>query len=458
MKVIVCGAGQVGFNIARYLSNEKNQVTVIDHCPDRLRKIGDSLDVRCVLGAASHPTILEKAGADDADMIIAVTLSDEVNMVACEVAHSLFQITKKIARIRHPHYLDPLWGHLFQTDHLPIDVIISPELEVAQAILNRLNVPGTTEVIPLVDDHVRLLGVLCTENTPLINTSLRQLSALFPDLNIVVIAIIRSGKTIIPSPDDQILEDDEVLFVVDTGHVERAMFAFGHEESAARKIIIFGGGNIGHYLAQKIEQSSSPLSVKIIEINLNRAEEIALDLKKTIILHGDVLDVTVLDEAGVDEADTVIAVTDNDEVNILSSLLAKKRGCKKNFALSNRHDYGSLMPQLGIDVAISPSDITVSTVLHHVRGGKIRAIHSLRQGFGELLEADVQEGSSLISIPLKDLKLPTGVIVGAIVREGQVINPRGSTMIQVQDRIILFSPTDQMKKVEKIFSFSTEYI
>jgi trk system potassium uptake protein TrkA len=457
MKVIVCGAGQVGFNIARYLANEKNDVTVIDQRPDLLRRLGDTLDVRCVQGYASHPPVLEAAGAADADMIIAVTAADETNMVACQVAHSLFNVTTTIARVRHQNYLQPIWSNLFSRDHLPIDVIISPELEVARAVMRRLKVPGATEVIPLAGDKVRLIGVRCTVDTPVVNTPLRQLTVLFPDLNIVVIGIVRDGRAIVPSAEDQMLPGDEVMFVVDTQHVPRAMTAFGHEEAEARRIVIFGGGNIGRCLAQEIEALPSAVTAKVIELDTETAEEAARQLEDTVVLNGDVLDTAILEEANVGSAETVVAVTNDDETNILSALLARRMGCKRVMALANRPDYGALMSQLGIDVVILPRAITVSTILHHVRRGRIHAVHSLREEFGELIEADAPETSSLVGRPLKELKLPSGVLLGAIVRDGKVINPRGATVVQANDRVVLFAPSDAVKKVEKMFSVRLEY-
>jgi len=457
MKVIICGAGQVGFAIARYLANENNDVTVIDQRPELLRTIGDTLDVRCVVGFASHPTVLEQAGATDADMIIAVTAGDEVNMIACQVAHSLFNVTKTIARVRQQSYLQPVWANLFARDHLPIDVIISPEIEVARAITRRLQVPGAIEMIPLAGDKVRLIGVRCTDETPLVNTPLRQLTVLFPDLNIVIIGIIRKGRAIVPTAEDRMLPGDEVMFVADTRHMARAMAAFGHEEPEARRIVVFGGGNIGLCLAQQIEILPSGVTAKVVELDRAKAEEAARALHHTMVLHGDVLDGAILAEANVAQAETVVAVTNDDETNILASLLAKRLGCGRVMALVNKADYASLMSELGIDVVISPRAITVSNILHHVRRGRIHAVHSLREGFGELIEADALETSPMVGKPLKDVRLPPGVLLGAVVRDGKVINPRGHTVVQVHDRVILFAPSEAVKKVEKMFSVSLEY-
>ncbi|HER26103.1 MAG TPA: Trk system potassium transporter TrkA, partial [Rhodospirillales bacterium] len=375
MKVIVCGAGLVGSNIARHLSMENNDVTIVDQSAELVRRISDSIDVNGVVGHASHPDILELAGANDADMIIAVTYADEVNMVACQVAHSLFDVPTKIARIRNQSYLETMWANLFSRDNLPIDVIISPEIEVARAVTRRLQVPGAFEMIPLVDDKVRLLGVRCKEDCPLVHTPLKQLTKLFPDLNIVIVGLMRDNVPSVPSGDDQMQPGDEVYFVVETGHLPRAMAAFGHEESEARRLLIFGGGNIGLFLAQQVEKEFPWVRTKIIESDSKRAEAISGQLEKTIVLNGDVLDREVLEEANIGATETVVAVTNDDETNILASLLAKRMGTRRVVTLINKDTYEPLVASLGIDVVVSPRHITVSIILQHVRRGRIHSVH-----------------------------------------------------------------------------------
>ncbi len=457
MKVIVCGAGQVGFNLSRHLSQENNDVTVIDQSPELIRKIGDSLDVKGLVGHASRPDVLERAGADDADMIIAVTFTDEINMLACQVAHSLFNVPTKIARIRHQSYLQPMWSNLFSRDHIPIDVIISPEIEVARAVTRRLRVPGAFEMIPLADDKVRLLGVRCTDTCPLVNTPLRQLSQLFPDLNIVVVGILREGATIVPSPEDQMLAGDEVYFVVDSEHLLRAMVAFGHDETEARSLLILGGGNIGLFLAQEIEREHPRVIAKIVESDDERAESIASQLERTVVLKGDVLDEQILEEANVGATETVVAVTNDDETNILASLLAKRSGSRRAITLINNMAYEPLITSLGIDVVVSPRIITTSTILQHVRRGRIHSVHSIKDNFGELIEAEALETSDLVGPPLKEVKLPAGVLIGAIVRDGKVITLHGDTVIEAKDRIVLFAAAEAVRKVEDLFSVQLEY-
>ncbi len=457
MKVIVCGAGQVGFHIARHLSLENNDVTVIDQSPDLIRRISDTLDAQGIVGHASHPDVLEKAGARDADMLIAVTYADEVNMIASQIAHSLFEVPTKIARVRHQSYLDPAWANLFSRDHMPIDVIISPEIEVARAVARRLKVPGAFEMISLADDKVKLVGVRCSDDCPVLHTPLRQLAQLFPDLNLVVVGLLRDSKTIVPSADDHMLPGDEVYFVVDSEHLMRAMTAFGQEEMEARRVLILGGGNIGLFLAEEIEREHPWVNTKIIERDTERAEFIAGKLERTTVINGDVLDPEILQEANVGATETVVSVTNDDETNILASLLAKRYGVQRAVTLINASAYEPLIASLGVDVVVSPRNITVSTVLQHVRRGRIHAVHSLRDNFGELIEAEAMETSSLVGAPLRDAKLPQGVILGAIVRNGQVISPRGTTIVEDKDRVVLFATADNVRKVEKMFAVQLEF-
>ena len=457
MKVIVCGAGQVGYNIARHLALESNDVTVVDQSPELVRRINDNLDVNGIVGQASHPAVLDQAGARDWDMLISVTATDEVNMVACQVAHSIFEVPTKIARIREQGYLSPLWANLFFRDNMPIDVIISPEIEVARAVTRRLQVPGAFEMIPLVEDKVKLIGVRCDDDCPLVNTPLRQLTQLFPDLSIVIIGLMRDGQPIVPTSEDQMLPGDEVYFVVDSEQVGRAMAAFGHEETEARRLLIFGGGNIGFFLAQEIEREHHWVRTKIIESDRERAESIAGKLEKTMVIQGNVLDSEILEEAGVATTETVVAVTNDDETNILASLLAKRYGCQRAITLINKGTYENLINSLEIDVTVSPRNITVSTILQHIRRGRIHSVHTLREGFGELIEAEALETSELVGRPLKEVNLPSGVLLGAIVRDGQMICPGGSTVVEPHDRIVLFAAAEVIRKVEKMFSVQLEY-
>jgi trk system potassium uptake protein TrkA len=389
-------------------------------------------------------------------MIIAVTLYDEVNIVACEVAHSLFNVPTKIARIRQHSFLEPVWADLFSREHLPIDVIISPEIEVAQAISRRLAVPGAFDMIPLAEDKVRVIGVRCTADCPIVNTPLRQLTELFPDLHIVIVGIVHEENAFIPKSTDQMFPGDEVYFVADTEHVPRALAAFGYQEQEAHRMVIIGGGNIGLNLAKLIE-ATPDMTARIVERDQARARKIASMLPDTMVTWGDGLDAEILEEINIRSADTVVAVTDDDETNILGSLLAKRYGVERTIALANKTTYSSLVTTLGIDVLVNPRAITVSTILQHIRRGRIRAVHSLRDGFGEIIEAEALETAPLVGSQIREGKLPSGVIIGAIVREGEVIIPRGDTDVRARDRIVLLATSGSVKKVEKLFAVRLEF-
>ncbi|AXO14997.1 MULTISPECIES: Trk system potassium transporter TrkA [Thalassospira] len=458
MKVIICGAGQVGFHIAKYLAAENNDVTVIDQSEELVRKISDTLEVKGIIGFGSHPDVLQQAGAEEADMLIAVTFADEVNMTACQVAHSLFNVPTKIARIRSQTYLQPEWASLFGREKLPIDVVISPEMEVARAVARRLQAPGAFDMIPFADDKVKILGIRCSDDCPVINTPLRQLHQLFPDLNISILGMIRGDKAVYPKGDDQMLAGDLVYLAVSSDQVDRAMSAFGHEDPEARRIVIFGGGNIALFLAEEINKNFPGVTTRLVEADPERARYVAQKLpKKSVVLRGDVLDPELLEEANVGNAEAVVALTNDDETNILASLLAKRYGCPRALTLINKSTYNSLVSELGVDVVISPRMTTVSTILHHVRRGRIRAVHSLSEGFGEVLEAEALETAPIVGKAIKDIAMPASVVFGAILRDGEVVMPRAATVIEANDRIVVFAGSEQIKKVEKMFAVRLEY-
>ena len=456
MKIVICGAGEVGSAIARYLAKEGADITVIDKRQDLVRQLSETIDVTAVVGYASHPDVLERAGLRDADMLIAVTHADEVNMVACEIAH-MFKVPTKIARVRAQTYLNPLWSDLFTDRGIPIDVIISPEVEVARAVKRRIEVPGALDVIPLADDKVRLVGVRCTAQTPILSTPLRQLTEMFPDMQIVIVGIKRGDRVIIPKAEDEMYEGDDVYFVVASDQCQRALIAFGHEEPTTRRTVILGGGNIGLFVAQQLEREHPEINVKIVELDRARAEFLSKEFKNTIIINGDVMDPEILSEAGVKDAETAIAVTQHDEINVLSSLLAKRKGAQRVITLVNKSDYNTLMGDLGVDVVVNPRAITVSRILQHVRRGRIHSVHSVQEDFGELIEADAMQTSPIVGKPLREVNLPSGTRFGAIIRKGKLIVPRAETVIDTGDRVILFAAKDVVKKVEKLFSVRLEY-
>ncbi|GJL84805.1 MAG: Trk system potassium transport protein TrkA [Micavibrio sp.] len=456
MRVIICGAGQVGYNIANYLSREDNDVTIIDVDAALISQINDDLDVNGVVGYASNPDTLKAAGANDADMIIAVTMSDEVNMVACQIGHSLFSIPKKIARIREQSYLDPAWSNLFSRSHMPIDVIISPELVIANDIYQRLSVPGTTFVNTLADGKAHMVGVICQEDCPVINTPLAHLSNLFSDLSFKVISILRNNKPIIPDDDEQLMVGDEAYFVTDTQHLQRVLAAFGHEEKEARKIVITGGGNIGLGLANMLRERNRGVQIKMIEKSGPRARYLSEQLEDVIILKGNGLDKEILEEASIENVETYVAVTNDDESNILGSLLAKQYGCQRVITLVNNEVYTPLVGPLGIDAMVLPKATIVATIMQHVRRGRIKGLHNLRDGFAEVVEAEVSETSSIANSSIKELNLPQDVIIGAVVREDEVIMPGPETVIKPDDLVVILASREQVQHVEKMFSVQVD--
>lgn len=457
MKVIICGAGQVGFGIAERLAAENNDVTVIDSAPDLIQTISDTLDVRGFVGHGSHPDVLARAGAKEADMIIAVTLHDEVNMVACQVAHSLFNIPTKIARVRAQSYLRSHWSDLFSREHLPIDVIISPEIEVGEMILRRLALPGAIDVVSFADGHIQVVGVRCEEDCAVVDTPLAQLTELFPDLAATVVGIIREGRLFVPHSQDQMLVGDDVVLIAAKDRVERTLAIFGHEEQQANRVVIVGGGNIGLFVATELEARHARSKAKIVEHSRERAIEIADKLTRTIILHGNALDEDILREADIEGVETMVALTNDDQVNILSAVMAKRLGCQRVLTLINNRGYSSILHSLGIDAFINPRAVTVSKILQHVRRGRIRGVHSIRDGEGEVLEAEALETSPLIGQPLRDLNLPDGVRIGGIYRNNEVLVPRGDTLILANDRIVIFALADKVSEVEHMFRVSLAY-
>ena len=457
MKVVICGAGQVGYGIAERLAAEQNDVSVIDSSPKLVNAISDQLDVRGFVGNGAHPDVLAQAGADQADMIIAVTLYDEVNMVACQVAHSLFNVPTKVARVRAQSYLQGRWRNLFAREHLPIDVIISPEIEVGDMVLRRLALPGAAETVRFADDQVVMVGIVCQEDCPVVDTPLRQLTDLFPDLGAVVVGVFRAGKLFVPKSSDQLLVGDLAYVVARRDQVRRTLGIFGHEEPEANRVVIAGGGNIGLYVAKALEQRQSKTRIKVIESSRERAVSIANELKRSVILHGSALDQAILEEADVSSADTMVALTNDDEVNILSCVMAKKMGCRRNLSLLNNPSYPAFANALGIDAYISPRTVTISRILQHVRRGRIRGVHSLQNGAAEVIEAEALDTSPLVGRPLRDIDLPDGIRVGAVFRGGKVLMPNGDMQIQARDRIVIFAMANRVRQVEQMFRVSLEF-
>ncbi|MEM6461645.1 MAG: Trk system potassium transporter TrkA [Pseudomonadota bacterium] len=457
MKVIICGAGRVGHGIAERLSTEENDVSVIDTSPPLIHAIRETLDVRGYVGHGAHPEVLAQAGADQADMIIAVTLYDEINMVACQVAHSLFNVPTKIARIRAQSYLASYYSDLFSRDNMPIDVIISPEIEVGQMVLRRIALPGANDAVRFSEDSITMVAIECLEDCPVVNTPLEQLSDLFPDLTATVVGVWRDGNLIVPHSSDQLITGDLAYVICDRDHVRRTLGLFGHEEPEATRIIISGGGNIGFFVAKTIEERQPRTKIKIIEFDRERAVTIADELSRSVVLNGSSLDQQILVEADIQDGDLMVALTNDDQVNILSSVMAKRLGCKANLALINSPAFLDFTKTLGIDAHVNPRAVTISRILQHVRRGRILAVHSVLQGAAEVIEAQALDTSPIVGTQLRELELPQGIRIGAIFRDGKVMRPDGNSKIKTNDRVVLLARADSVRHVEQLFRVSLEF-
>ncbi|MCI4660280.1 MAG: Trk system potassium transporter TrkA [Neomegalonema sp.] len=453
MRIIVCGAGQVGYQISRQLASEGNEVVVIDVSPDLVRKISDTLDVRGIVGYASHPQVLEQANAQDADMLIAATYSDEVNMVACQVAHTVFKVPSKIARIRSQAYLMPQYTDMFMADHMPIDVTISPEMEVAKVMLRRLSAPTTFDSAFFMGGRLHALATRVVEECPIVNTPLKHIAELFSEIK--VCAYVRGGRLHLARPDDQLFVGDEVYFVARQGDVDRALDHFNQKSEPVRRVVLVGAGNIGVHLAELLEAQGK--RAKLIERNRARAENAAEVLERTIVIHGDGLDRTVLEEAGVGETEAIVTLTDDDKVNVLACSLGKQLGSKRGLALTNDPNLAPLADPLGIDAFVNPRSTTVSSILRHVRRGRIRELYALRDGEGELIEAKVLQTSQLHGKNLREIDMPPGALICAVLKGTEILLPHQDVRIEADDLVVIFSLKPAVPQVEALFRVSIDF-
>ncbi|NEV61005.1 Trk system potassium transporter TrkA [Thiorhodococcus minor] len=457
MKIIILGAGQVGTSVAANLVNEANDITVVDHNPDLLRELQDRFDLSTVMGHGAHPDVLLRAGAEDADMIIAVTNSDETNMVACQVAYTLFHTPTKIARVRAQSFLDR--PRLFGSDALPIDVTISPEALVTDYIIRLIENPGTLQVLDFASGRIRLVGVRAFHGGPLVGQELRTLHEHMPSVEARVAAIYRQDRAIQPEGDTIIEVDDEVFFVAAPKHIRAVMGELRRLDKPYKRILIAGGGNIGTRLAKALEPN---FRVKILERNLGHCKRVAEDLEKTIVLHGDAADQDLLLEENIENTDVFCAVTNDDEANIISAMLAKRLGARKVMALINRPAYVDLVQSGSIDIAISPQQATIGSLLKHVRRGDVVMVHSLRRGAAEAIEA-IAHGdkisSKVVGRRIGELKLPRGASIGALVRGDKVVIAHTDTLIEPEDHVILFLPDKRrIQEVERLFQVGVTFL
>jgi trk system potassium uptake protein TrkA len=453
MKILILGAGQVGSTAAFSLAREEaNEVTIVDRNPDVLRELQDRLDVRTVVGNASHPDVIERAGARDADIIIALTSSDEINMIACQIAFTLFHTPTRIARIRARAITsrEQLFG---PPNGIPVDVAISPASLVTDYIEQLIRFPGALQVLDFADGRVRLVATRARQGGALIGHPLRELPKHIPNVESRVVAMYRGGKGIIPDGDTVVQEGDEVFFIAARKDIRTVLREMRKLDDPVKKVVIAGGGNIGLDLARALEKSSH--QVKIIERDYQRARKISEQLTRTVVLHGDSADEELLLEENIDSADVFVAVTNAEEANILSAMLAKRLGARKVMALINKIAYAELVESGTIDIAISPQQITLGTLLAHVRRGDVVKVHSLRRGAAEAIEAvahgDVRE-SRVVGRVVEEIQLPRGATISAIVRGDEVLMAHHDTLIQADDHVILFiADRRQIDEVERLF-------
>ena len=456
MNIIICGAGRVGYTISKILTQQNHSVTVIDQSSEDIQKINENLDIKAIVGKATSPTILEKADTHDADMIIAVTRNDEINMLICQIASTLFNVPKKIARIRSQEYLNPKFSSLFSKENLPIDFIISPELEIAKSIQRKLEAPGASDNIPFAENRIRLLEILVEKNCPLINTKLNEITKKYPNLNANILGVIRDQKFIFLKKNDVLKINDKAYVIINSSQLRETLSAFGHNEKISTKILIIGGGNIGFNLAKNLENTIDDVRIKIIEKDKDRAELIANELNNTIVINGNGLDEDILEEANLPEVETVIALTNDDEDNLMSSVMVEKFSQnKRTMALINKPNYSLLQSSLKIDDLIDPRMDTVSTILKHVHKGTIETAYTILNGEYEVIEADIIETSELINKDLKNANLPDEIRIGAILRKDKILIPRSDSKFEKGDTVVFLTKSEQIPLVENMFRISS---
>ena len=458
MNILILGAGQVGSTAAYHLAREEaNEVTIVDTDPATLRELQDRLDVRTVVGHAAHPEVLKRAGAEDADMVIALTNSDEINMIACQVAYTMFQTPTKIARIRATEYITV--GDLLRQEAIPVDVWISPEELVTKHVEQLIHYPGAFQVLDFADGRVRMVGARAHRDGLLVGQQIKTLQEHIPGVEARIAAVYRGGQSILPEANTVIRENDEVFFTAARKDIRVVMSEMRKLEDPVRRVVIAGGGNIGYRLATALEQTNQ---VKVIERDKNRARVISERLAKAIVLHGDAADEELLLEENIDSSDIFVALTNAEEANILSAMVAKRLGCKKVMALINRPSYVELVESGDIDVAISPQQITIGSLLAHVRKGDMVKVHSLRRGRAEAIEAiahGTEDESKVVGRAIEDIALPPGTTINAIVRGERLIQAHHDTVVESDDHVILFM-TDrrQIDEVERLFEVAVKFV
>ncbi len=448
MRILIGGAGNVGRSIVDYLSQANNDIIVADIDKDHLNELAKEFDVQTMYGSISHPDIMEKMGASGADILIAVTDNDEVNLIACQVAHTLFQIPKKIARVDSEYFLNPLWNTLYSDKNLPVDLVISPDVEIAKAILNLVEIPGTTAVFPLADNKLYLLSFKCTDNCPLINTEISEIKKYY---NSPVIHIIREHKSFFAKPNEMVHAGDEIFILVEQDKVFDTLHDFGIIMKQTEKLLIFGGNAISYYIADVLEKDDGISSCKILEDDKKVARNLAENLNNTQIIRGEMMSDVILEEAEIRNTDVSIAVTEYDKDNLLASLIAKKYGVQHTISLVNSRLFDSLIDSEQDNIIVDRSLVTTSAMLQDLRKAKIDNAYCLKRGMGEVWEVRIDKDSLNSGKRIEDLCLPDKCKIGAIYRDETIIYPKSDDIIEENDILIVFVLPVSMRKAEEIF-------
>jgi trk system potassium uptake protein len=456
MKILICGAGRVGHGIARRLVREHHDVTLIDENEDLIEQVTNELDVKGVVGHAAHPDVLKRAGIADCEMIIAVTHLDEINMVVCRVAATLFSVPYKIARVRDQAYLDPAWKTMFSREGLNIDMVISPEVEVAEAILQRLRTPGAVMSASFARGQLKVLGLEVDAASPMAEAVVDQIGGLFPDLSARIVGLGRGDRLFVPDGDETLKPGDRAYVAVQESHAGRLSSLFNRQDSQIEHVVLIGGGNVGLFVARALEKDGNK-RIRLIESNAARADYAAGQLKRTIVIQGDGLNPEILNEAGVPKSDYVVAITNDDKANLLISNLAKRSGAKRALALVNAAELAGLAREMRVDTVLDPRSLTVSQILLRMRRGRILSLHSIEDGKAEIAEGQLLDASPLAGKQLGNGQLDDGVMAAAIVHKDKLIMAGRDARMTPGDHLIVFYETDAVKSVERYFRASPDF-
>ena len=458
MNIIICGAGEVGYSLAKYLSSDNMKVTLIDESIEKLEKISSSIDVRTLVGKSYNPEVLFQANIEEAELLISVTENDETNILTCEISKILFKIPTTIARIKEKEFLNDKWRELFSEKGFRVDYIISPEDEIASMLARLVAVSGAHDLISFADDKVRLIGFKLESDCPVLDTPLKDLTELFPNLNTKIVLMVRNEKTIIPNKMQELIEGDDIYLLSDTNNINRVLNIFGKKIIKSRRVVIIGAGIIALNIAKILEINEPDSSITIIENHKETAETAAMQLEKANVLLGDAVEAEIMQEAEISKADIVFSVTNSDEINTLVSTLSKKAGAKNCYALLSGDKYLPVISLMDIDGIISPKELTVSKVLKYIRRGDVSDVYELQAGKAEIIEFLVKEGSKLVGIPLKEAELPDNTIIGSIVRNDTVLTPTGETIIEASDKVVMCLLHESIHQLEDFLSNDSELI